>query len=434
MNEPLIGLIGIVLLVVLMFLKVPVAYLMMLVGFAGLVVLIGFGPALTQIGLIPHRYVADYSIAVLPLFLLMGMLVSAAGISRDLFKTAYAWFGQIRGGLAMATVVACAGFAAACGSSMAEAAAMGEVVVPEMRKYKYDPGMTIGSIAAGGTLAILIPPSLGFILYAMLTAQSIGRLFMAGILPGITVVVFYLTTIYILCKRNPSLGPAAFKTSFKEKVTTLRGSGAMLILFVVVMGGIYGGIFTTTEAGAVGAFGALVIGLILRRYSRQSLWGALAETGKLTGMMLAIFVGAMIFNSFLALSQLPFWLAEAVANLNMPTFVILVVILLIYILLGCFFDVITVLVLTIPIFFPVIQTLGIDPIWYGVLMVRVNEVGLITPPFGMNNFILAGVTKVPLGTIYRGIIPFVIADMFNIALLLALPQISLLLPNMMMGK
>jgi C4-dicarboxylate transporter, DctM subunit len=433
MEGPWVGLLGIIVMLVLMFLGMPIGFSLIFVGTVGFAIVRGVGPALVNLWMIPPRLVGNYDMAVLPLFLLMGALVASAGISRDLFRSAYSWVGHRRGGLAMATILACAGFAAVCGSSPAEAAAMGKIVGPEMKKYKYDPRLAAGSIACGGTLAILIPPSLGFIVYAILTEQSVGRLFIAGIFPGITVVIFYLIVIHILCWRNPLMGPAGPKTSFKTKLIESRTVWPMVALFVLVIGGIYAGIFTPTEAGGVGAFGAIVIGLILKRFTGKSFWGALAETGELTAMMLILFVGATIFNQFMSASQLPFMLANWINSLTLPVHLILAMILFMYLLMGCFFDIIAGMVLTLPIIFPIIQSMHLDPIWYGVLMVRMIEIGLVSPPFGLNDFIIAGVMKIPLGTIYRGVIPFVIADLFNTALLVAFPQISLFLPNLMKG-
>jgi C4-dicarboxylate transporter, DctM subunit len=433
MSGPLVGLIGIIVMLLLMFLRMPIGFSLIVVGFTGFSAIRGVGPALTNIWMVPLRLIGNYDMAVLPLFLLMGALVAGGGISKDLFSTAYSWVGHRRGGLAMATILACAGFAALCGSSPAEAAAMGKVVGPEMKRYKYDDRLAAGSIACGGTLAILIPPSLGFIVYAILTEQSVGRLFIAGILPGITVVIFYLIVISILCRRNPLMGPAGPKTSFKEKLISSRTVWPLIVLFVLVIGGIYAGVFTPTEAGGIGALGALVIGLILRRFSGTSFWEALAETGQITAMMMILFLGATIFNLFMAASELPFMLADWISHLTLPTYVILSIILFVYLIMGCFFDIITGMVLTLPIIFPVILALHLEPIWYGVLMVRMMEIGLVSPPFGLNDFILAGVLKVPLGTIYRGVAPFIIADLINVAMLMAIPQIALFLPNLMKG-
>lgn len=432
-SAPTVGLIGIGVLLLLMFLRMPIGFCLILVGFVGFSIVRGFQPALTNIWMIPIRLIGSYDMAVLPLFLLMGTLVTSAGISKDLFTTAHSWVGHREGGLAMATILACAGFAALCGSSPAEATAMGKIVGPEMKRYKYDDRLAAGSIACGGTLAILIPPSLGFIVYAILTEQSIGTLFIAGILPGITVVIMYCAVIYILCWRNSLMGPAGPKTTFKQKLLDSRSIWSLAVLFLLVIGGIYTGIFTPTEAGAIGSFGAIIIGLAMRRLSGRSFWEALAETGQLTAMMMIIFLGATIFNLFMAASQLPFMLADWVSHLTIPPLLILSIILFAYLIMGCFFDIISSMVLTLPIVFPVIQALHFDAIWFGVLMVRLMEIGLVSPPFGLNDFILASTMKLPLSTIYRGVIPFIISDLFNVALLVAFPQICLFLPHLMKG-
>jgi C4-dicarboxylate transporter DctM subunit len=428
-----IGLIGIAVLFLLIFLRAHIGFALALVGIAGFAILVNIDGALSMSELTPFRLVTDYNMAVIPLFVFMGAIAANTGISGDLYKSAYSWFGQYRGGLSMATIAACGGFAAVTGSGTAATAAMGKVAVPEMTKYNYDPKLTTGSVAAGGTIGILIPPSVGFILYALLTEQSIGQLFMAGIFPGITEILFYMGTIYILCRLNPLMGPAGPKVSFKAKILSLKNTWQMLALFVLVMGGIYGGIFTPTEAGGIGAFGALAIGLSTRRLSRQGLFNAITETAQVNAMILIILLGATFFSTFLAASQLPFMLSEAVSNLAIPSYLVLALILIVYIILGCVFDIYTTIVLTVPIFFPVILALGFNPIWYGVLMVRVVEIGMITPPIGLNCYILAGTVNVPVGTIFRGILPFFIADILNLAILVAIPQISLFLPNVMLG-
>jgi C4-dicarboxylate transporter DctM subunit len=434
MEAPLIGLIGIVILFVLLFLKIPIGFSMALVGFGGFAILRSFDGAIGVLGTVPFRLVSDYTIAVLPLFMLMGTIAANTGISRDLYNTAHTWVGQFRGGLSMATTLAAGGFAAITGSSLAGATALGKIVAPEMRRYKYDPRLAAGSVAAGGTMGVLIPPSVAFILYAMLTEQSIGRLFMAGILPGIGEIVFYIGVIFILCQINPLMGPAGPGTSFKTKLFSLRGTWAMLTLFFLVMGGIYMGIFTATEAGGIGAAGAIVITLVSRRLSREGFINSATETAQITASVIIILIGAFIFGSFLAVSKLPFMLAETVANFALPSHGILIMILFVYLILGCFFTIVPTMVLTIPIFFPVITALGLDPIWYGVLMVRMIEIGMITPPIGINCFVLSKVMDVPLGTVFRGVVPFVIADILLVALLVAFPQISLFLPNTMMGS
>jgi C4-dicarboxylate transporter DctM subunit len=432
MSEPVIGLLGVVLLMVLLSLRMPIAFALALVGFIGFALIVDLGGALTNLRLVPWRYIADYNLAVLPLFILMGSITANTGVTQDLYGSAYTWVGQYRGGLAMSTIMATGAFGAVCGLSLAAVATFGRIVKPEMERYNYDPKLAAGSVAAGSTLTSLIPPSLPFIIYGILAEQSIGRLFIAGIFPGITEIIFYFVVIYIICRRNPQMGPAGPRTSLKAKLASLKKAWATLALFVLVMGGIYMGIFTPTEAGGIGAFGAIVISLIQRRLTVQGFINSIGETARITAMALLIFIGAMLFSRFIAVSQLPFMLSEMISNLAIPDLAVIVVILIIYLFLGCFFDIITTLVLTLPILFPVIEAMGFDPIWYGVLMVRIIEIGVISPPFGLDCFVVAGAMNIKVGTVFRGIIPFVIADLFNVALLVAIPQISLFLPNMML--
>jgi len=348
------------------------------------------------------------------------------------YYTVYKWLGQFRGGLAMATVGACAGFAAVSGSSLATAATMGTVALPEMKKYKYDMALATGCIAAGGTLGILIPPSVVLVIYGILTEQPIGKLFLAGFIPGVLEAVFYMVTIFILCKRNPLMGPAGERTGFKEKIVALKDTWMVLVLFVVVIGGIYVGIFSPTEAAAVGAFGALILALGRRRLSWHSFTASLLETGKTTAMVLTILIGAMLFGYFLAVTRLPYELADIAAGLAVNRYIILGAVLALYIFLGCLMIPMAMIILTIPIVFPLIIALGFNPIWFGIITVRLFEIAQITPPVGMNVFVIKGVAKdVPIETIYRGVIPFFIADIFHLAMLVALPQISLFLPNLM---
>jgi C4-dicarboxylate transporter DctM subunit len=432
MSEPMIGLLGVVILMVLLSLRMPIAFALALVGFIGFALIVDLGGALTNLRLVPWRYIADYNLAVLPLFILMGSITANTGVTQDLYGSAYTWVGQYRGGLAMSTIMATGAFGAVCGLSLAAVATFGRIVKPEMERYNYDPKLAAGSVAAGSTLTSLIPPSLPFIIYGILAEQSIGRLFIAGIFPGITEIIFYFVVIYIICRRNPQMGPAGPRTSLKAKLASLKKAWATLALFVLVMGGIYMGIFTPTEAGGIGAFGAIVISLIQRRLTVQGFINSIGETARITAMALLIFIGAMLFSRFIAVSQLPFMLSEMISNLAIPDLAVIVVILIIYLFLGCFFDIITTLVLTLPILFPVIEAMGFDPIWYGVLMVRIIEIGVISPPFGLDCFVVAGAMNIKVGTVFRGIIPFVIADLFNVALLVAIPQISLFLPNMML--
>jgi C4-dicarboxylate transporter DctM subunit len=431
MSPELIGVLSIVALIILIFLRIWIGVCMVLIGFIGYGVLGSWNHALLHAGMEPYSNIAFYPITVIPLFILMGAVVSNTGVAADLYKTAYTWIGRLRGGLAMSTVVACAGFAAICGSSAATAATMGKVALPEMKKYNYDDKLASGAVAAGGTMGILIPPSMGFILYGILCEVNIGKLFMAGIIPGILEAAFYMATIWIMCKWKPNMGPPAAGTTFKAKIISLKGTWAMLALFILVMGGIYRGIFTPTEAGSIGAFGAIIISFIDRKLTWTTLRGSVVETAQTTAMIVFMIVGAFMLMRFLAISQLPLAIGDFVAELPVGPIWILIAIIVMYIILGCFLDIYAAIILTVPIIYPVVLAMGFDVVWFGVIMVRVMEMGLITPPMGMNVFILASVTDVPIGTIFRGIIPFVIADVAHVALLVAIPSLSLFLPNTM---
>ena len=431
MSPELVGIIGVVFMLVLIFMRVWVGVAMILVGILGLAYLDGWDKAFIFAGTEPYSQIAFYVISCIPLFILMGIVVSTTGIAGDLYNAAHKWIGNMPGGLAIATMVATGGFAAVCGSSDATAAAMGKVAFPEMRKLGYDTKLAAGCIAAGGSIGILIPPSLGFILYGLLTEQSIGKLFMAGFIPGILEVVIYSITIFILCRMNPRLGPPGPRTTIGAKVSSLRNTWGMISLFLLVLGGIYLGIFTPTEAGAVGAFGAIAISLVGRRLTRTNFGESMVETAKITAMIVLLISGAFIFLRFLAVSGLPAMLSDFVAGLVLSKYILLVGIIVFYLILGCFWDIFACILLTLPFIFPVVQALGLDPIWFGVIMVRCMEVGLITPPFGLNIFILSGVINVPVGTVYRGVLPFVLADFFHIALLCAVPALSLWLPSTM---
>ncbi|OGO45466.1 MAG: C4-dicarboxylate ABC transporter permease [Chloroflexi bacterium RBG_16_60_22] len=431
MSPEMIGFIGIVALVVLIFLRLWIGAVMVLIGFVGYGVLAGWNSAFVVAGTEPYSNIAFYPITVIPLFILMGAVVSNTGVSGDLFDTANKWVGKTRGGLAMATVIATAMFSAICGSSAATAATMGRVALPQMKRHNYDDRMATGCVAAGGTMGILIPPSMGFILYGILTETSIGKLFMAGIIPGILEAVFYMITIWIMCKWKPAMGPPGEASTLKQKIFALKGTWAMFVLFILVMGGIYMGVFTPTEAGAIGAFGAILISFVSRRLTWHNMRGSVVETAQTTAMIVFMIVGAFILMRFLAISKLPFFIGELVAGLPVPPMMILVAIIIMYIILGCFLDVFAAIILTIPIIFPAVLAMGFDTIWFGVIMVRIMEIGLITPPFGMNVFIMSTVTDVPIGQIFRGVIPFVIADFAHVALLVAVPWLSLFLPNSM---
>jgi tripartite ATP-independent transporter DctM subunit len=343
----------------------------------------------------------------------------------------YRWLGFLPGGLAMATVGSCAGFAAVCGSAPATVATMGTVALPEMRRYKYDPRLATGCIAAGGSIGSMIPPSVALIIYAILTEQSIGKLFLAGFLPGVLEAFFYMITIYILCKRNPLMGPKGERVSFRQRILSLKGTWGVLALFILVIGGIYAGIFTPTEAAGIGAFGALLYALGKRQLSWKKFTDSLVETGKTTAIAFLILIGAVIFGYFLAVTRLPFELGSFVSELDVNRYVILGVIMLTYLFLGAVMSGLAVIMLIVPIFFPVIVALGFDPIWFGIITVRMMEIGQITPPVGINVFIMKGVAKdVPISVIYRGIAPFLIADILHVVLLVVFPQIALFLPGL----
>jgi len=427
-----VGIIGICILLVLLFSRMPIGFVMGLVGFAGFTYLSGFDGGLGVLRTVVYSTFADYNLSVIPLFILMGSFCFFAGLSKDLYDTVHSWLGQLRGGLAMATVGACAGFAAISGSSLATAATMGTVALPEMKRYKYDDRLATGAVAAGGTIGILIPPSVILILYGIITEQSIGKLFLAGFIPGVLEAVFYMVTIYLLCKSNPIMGPPGPRTSILGKIASLKTTWVVFALFILVIGGIYLGVFSPTEAAGVGAFGAFIFGLARKRLGWQAFKNSLVDTGKTTAMIFIIILGAMILGYFLAVSRIPFVLADNVGALMVNRYVILVLILLVYLFLGCVMDSMAIMLLITPIFFPLAMSLGFNPIWFGILITRVTEIGLITPPVGLNVYIIRGVAKdVPMQTIFRGIIPFIIADVCHVALLIALPQLSLFLPGFM---
>lgn len=426
------GLFGICLLIVLLFSGMPIGVVMALVGFLGLAYVAGVDGALTNVGISPHSTVSSYGLSVVPLFVLMGAFCFYSGLSRDIYYTVYRWLGHLPGGLAMATVGACAGFAAVSGSSIATVATMGTVALPEMQRYKYDPKLATGSIAAGGSIGILIPPSVILVIYGILTEQSIGKLFLAGFIPGVLEALFYMVTIYILCKRNPLVGPPGQRSNFIERLVSLKGSWGVLALFLLVLGGLYWGVFTPTEAAGVGAFGAFLFALGRRQLTWKRFTDSLIDTGKTTAMCFVILIGAVILGYFLAVTRLPFELSNYVAGLPVNRYVILGIIMVVYLFLGAIMSALAMIILTVPIFFPVIVALGFDPIWFGIIIVRVVEMGQITPPVGINVFVMKGVAKdVPLYTIFRGIFPFLLADVCHVALLIAFPQIALFLPNMM---
>jgi tripartite ATP-independent transporter DctM subunit len=431
----LAGLLGFGALFALLALRMPIGLAMMLVGTVGIAVLNSPTAALNVMGSFPYSYSAVFSLSVIPLFVLMGAFAAVSGMGADLYRTAYSWVGHRRGGLASATILACAGFAALSGSSIAAAATMGKVALPEMERYRYDPRLATGSIAAGGTLGILIPPSTVLIVYALLTEQSVGRLFLAGFLPGLLLTLLFVATVFIVGMLNPAAGPAGEKPSLGERLRVLMNSGALLFIVIIVIGGIYTGVFTVTEAASVGAFATFLHALWSRRLTVARFFSALLDTIKTTAMVFFILIGAHFFAPFLALTRIPVNLAGAIAELAMPALAVLLIIIAVYILLGTFMEGFAMMVLTVPIVLPIVTTLGYDPIWFGIIMVLVLEMGLISPPVGLNVFVVKGVAQhVPLGQIYAGIIPFWLAMAVCVFLLILFPQIALFLPDTMMGR
>jgi tripartite ATP-independent transporter DctM subunit len=365
------------------------------------------------------------------MFVFMGSIAFASGMSRRLYDAAYAIFGKMRGGLAIASIGACAGFAAACGSTAATTAAMGRVALPEMKRYNYDDSLATGSIAAAGSLGILIPPSTLLIVYGILTEQSIGKLFMAGIFPGLVLATLFITVVYLLCLHRPTLGPAGVSTSWKEKMAGFAGIIDMVVLFSLVMGGLFLGWFSPTQAGGAGAAGALLIGLARRQLNWERFLFAVKDTLRITCMVMVIVAGAVVFGHFMAVARIPLVAAAWVGGLPLPTTAIMAIIVLLYLLGGCFMDALPLITLTIPIIYPLVLTLGFDPIWFGVIIVLVSEMGVITPPVGMNVYVIHSIAQdVPLETIFRGIFPFLLALIIEVGILMVFPQIATFLPSL----
>ena len=430
MSPATAGSIGIVVLVVLFLLRMPVAFAMALVGFVGFAALATPEAALSLIGIDIFDTFSSYPISVIPMFILMGSFAFASGISRRLFKTAYAWMGHRRGGLTVATVFACAGFGAICGSSTATAATMGKIALPEMKKYKYDDTLATGTVAAAGTLGILIPPSTILIIYGYLTEQSIGKLFVAGILPGILLSIFFALTVAFLCWRKPTIGPPGVPSSWREKFKALTGIIEAVLLFLLAIGGLFLGWFSPTQAGAIGAGGALIIGLARRQLSWQTFIEAGKEGLETSCMVIFIITGAVIFGHFMAVSRIPFILAEWLGELPIHPMAVMAVIVFIYFIGGFFMDSMGLIVVTVPIFFPIVEKLGFDPIWFGVIIVLVGEMGVITPPVGANVFVIKGIAPdIPLERIFKGIMPFLVALILFTILIMIFPQIATFLPS-----
>jgi C4-dicarboxylate transporter, DctM subunit len=427
------SLIGFAFLLVLILAKVPIPMAMAVVGFVGFGEAINYYASFAMVAQVASEEGMNYGLSVVPLFILMGNFVTQSGLSHELYKSSYAFLGHKKGGLAMATIVACGGFSAVCGSSLATAATMSKVAMPSMRKFGYADSLATGSIAAGGTLGILIPPSVILVLYGLMTETDIGQLFAAGILPGLLGVFCYLCAVAAATKINPKIGPRGERVSWPDRFRSLKGVWGVLLLFFIVMGGIYAGIFTPTEAAGIGATGAFFFTLFRKKLTLQILKKVLVDSASTTAMIFFLLIGSMIFANFVNVVGMPDALAEFVLGWDVSPFVVVLILMLVYVLLGCILESMSMIVLTVPVFYPMIQALGFDLIWFGIVVVVVTEISLITPPVGLNVFVLKAVLPdVKVSTIFKGVTPFWIADIIRLTLIVLFPAISLFLAHMML--
>ena len=432
MSSDAVAVIGFVVLFGLMLLRVPVGMAMGLVGVSGFAWLVGPGPAFKLIGQTSMRTVTDYTFGVIPMFLLMGAFVTQSGMSRELFRAANTFIGHWRGGLGLATIAACGGFAAISGSSVATAATFSSVAYPEMRRFGYPQSFATGVIAAGGTLGAMLPPSTVLAVYGIITEQDIGKLFIAGVIPGLLAIVMYMTTIGIIGFARPGFFPDVPKSSWAERGAAIRDVWAPLLLFVFVIGGLYGGLFTPTEAGGMGAGGAFLIGWLRGRLDRAAIRSSLLQATRTAAAVFTVLIGALLFGYFLTITQTPQKLTEFLTGLGIGRYGVLLLIMLMYLILGCLMDAMAMVILTVPIVFPVMIALGFDPIWFGIIVVMVVELGLIHPPVGMNVFVIKSVIPdVTFLTIFKGVIPFIVTDMLRLAILIAFPILATWLPSRM---
>ena len=432
MNTDAVAVIGFVVLFVLMLLRVPVGMAMGLVGVTGFGYLVGGTPALKMVGQTSMRTVTDFNFAVVPMFLLMGAFATTSGMSRELFRAANAFLGHRRGGLGIATIAACGGFAAICGSSVATAATFSKVAYPEMRRFNYPQSFSTGVIAAGGTLGIMIPPSAVLAIYGLITEQDVGKLFIAGVLPGILAVAMYMITVSLIGFARPGFLPAGNRAPWSERLSALKDVWATLVLFVFVIGSIYGGFATATEAAGMGAVGAFFIGLARGRLSRADIRRSLLEATRTTAAVFTILIGAILFSYFLTVTQTPQKVTAFLTGLGLGPYGVLALLMVLYLVLGCLMDALSMIILTVPIIYPVIISLGFDPIWFGVIIVMTVELGLIHPPVGMNIFVIKSVIEdVKISTIFYGVLPFIVTDILRLIILIVFPAIALYLPSQM---
>ncbi|OOG52100.1 TRAP transporter permease [Polaromonas sp. C04] len=432
MSNDMVALVGFAVLFILMLARVPVGMAMGLVGVTGYSYIVGGGPAMKLVSLTSMRTVTDYTFGVIPMFMLMGAFVSASGLSKEMFRAADAFIGHLRGGLGIATIVACGGFAAICGSSVATAATFSVVAYPEMRRFGYPQSFSTGVIAAGGTLGAMLPPSTVLVVYAILTEQDIGKLFMAGILPGLLAMAMYVITINLIVKLRPDLLPAGERRPWGERAQALKTVWAPLTLFIFVIGGLYGGFFTPTEAGGVGASGAYLLGVLRGKLDRKKTRDALLQATRTTAAVFTVLIGALLFGYFLTITQTPQKLTEFLTSLGIGRYGVLALMMVTFLILGSLMDAMAMIILTVPIVFPVITAMGFDPIWFGIIIVMTVELGLIHPPVGMNVFVIKSVVKdVSFTTIFKGVLPFIATDILRLVILIAFPVIALWLPQHM---
>jgi tripartite ATP-independent transporter DctM subunit len=430
MDPITVGIVGLCFMLVLLALGVPIGFSLAVVGIIGTSIVAGWVQTFQQIVLITWEKGTDFVFLCIPLFIFMGQMTAATGIATDLYEFVERWLGRLPGGLAIASVCACGAFGAVTGSSVACVATMGSIIYPQMKKYKYDPMLATGALSASGTLGILIPPSLSFAFYGILTDTSIGALFIAGIIPGIITIFIFSGIVLLRCTVNPKLGPLGPRYTWKEKVISLRGIFPIAAIFLIVMGSLYGGLCTPTEASGIGAVGVVVVSLIMRRFTWEALRKALWDTGVTSSFIFAIMVGGFLIARFLVVTNISGLLIDSVTQLNLDKYTFLMFLIILYTLLGCILDIFGMTILTVPFVFPIILKLGIDPVWFGVFVTIMTEVALITPPIGVNVFVMRTIaTDVPMGKIFRGIFPFLIGEFVVIAILILFPWTATWLPG-----
>ena len=431
MSPEIIGLIAIVCLVICIALRMWIGVAMGMIGFIGLIVLRGSKQALMAVAEVPFSNINSYTLTVIPMFALMGMIISETKIGSELFRACYAWLGQIRGGLAAATVATSGLLGAICGSHMVGTVIMSKIALPEMKRYKYDESFGAASVCVGAPLSIIIPPSLPLIMYGILTEHSVGKLFMSGIIPGIVMICVFIAIIVIVCTRKPELGPKGEKFTFPEKVKMSRGIVPVVILFILVLGGIYTGVFTTTESGAIGSAGAIIIALCYKSLNGKKFLLAVKETALTLGMLFALLLGTYVFIRFIAYSKLPFAISGFLVDLNAPMPIMMLVLAVIYIVLGMLIPEIPMLILTVPILYPALMAVGFDPIWLGIYIVLMMALGAITPPIGMVVFIVSGLSGVNVPKLFKAVVPFIVGDLIVIVLVCIFPAMATWIPSMM---